>query len=164
MKFIVVIILLISKENLFAQSNSISVGKPVYGIHVTTMNDNMLRGLLLKVKDTSLAVYPGKFKEWKNHERYMPVEFGYHNIQELTLQRKHSALKGMLIGGGIGLSAIAASFLVSQRGTRTGGYQYAIPLLPFGMIVGGIIGSRNQKRYYINGSRPLFAEFQKISK
>lgn len=109
MKITIVIIFLISTLNLFAQSNSIRGEKPIYGIHLTTMNDNMLKGLLLEVKDTSVMVYPGKFKEWKKGTKYMPVEFGYSNIRELALKRKN----------------------------------------------------HSRKRYFINGNRPLFNEFQK---
>ena len=101
MKFITVIIFLISTLNLFAQSNSIGGENPIYGIHLTTMNDNMLKGLLLEVKDTSVMIYPGKFKEWKKGIKYKPVEFGYSNIRELALKRKNHAWKRYFIKGSL---------------------------------------------------------------
>jgi hypothetical protein len=63
------------------------------------MNDNMLKGLLLEVKDTSVMIYPGEFKEWKKGIKYKPVEFGYSNIRELELKRKYQPRKRYFING-----------------------------------------------------------------
>lgn len=97
---------------LSAQTDPVNDKTEIYGIHVTTMNENMLKGILLEVKDTSVLIYPGKFKAWKKNIKYKPVEFGYTNIRDLELKRKN----------------------------------------------------QKWKRYAINGSRPLFNEFQKTTK
>ena len=99
MKTITTIVLLTVTFNLFAQSNSISGEKTIYGIHLTTINGNILKGLLLEVKDTSVLIYPGKFKEWKKDIKYKPVEFGYSNIRELALKRKNHSRKKYYIDG-----------------------------------------------------------------
>ncbi len=99
MRIIIVIIFLISTLNLFAQSNSVSNEKPTHSIHLITMNENMLRGLLLEVKDSSVIIYPGKLKEWKKGIKYKPVEFGYSNIRELELKRNNQPWKKYFING-----------------------------------------------------------------
>lgn len=101
MKTIITIVLLISAVLLFAQTDSVNSKSPVYIIHLTTMNDNILKGLLLEVKDTSVMIYPGKFKEWKKGIKYKPVEFGYSNIRELALKRKNHAWKRYFIKGSL---------------------------------------------------------------
>jgi len=112
MKLIAAIILLTGATVLFAQTDSGDSKIPAYNILLTTVNDNILKGLLLEVKDTSVLIYPGKCKEWKKNIKYKPVEFGYSNIRELELKSKNL----------------------------------------------------RWKRYAINGSRPLFNEFQKTKK
>lgn len=95
-----------------AQTDTVNDKTEIYDIYVTTMNENMLKGLLLEVRDTSVLIYPGKFKEWKKGIKYKPVEFGYSNIRELELKRKY----------------------------------------------------HSWRKYFINGNRPLFNEFQKTTK
>lgn len=103
MKTITTIVLLTVTFNSFAQSNSVSSEKPIYGIHLTTMNENMLKGLLLEVRDSSVLIYPGKFKEWKKDIKYKPVEFGYPNIREMALKTKYRPWKKYYINGSLPL-------------------------------------------------------------
>lgn len=112
MKVIIGFIFLINAAHLSAQTDSVNGKSLHYIIHLTTMNDNILKGLLLEVKDTSILIYPGKFKEWKKGIKYKSVEFGYSNIRELALKRKN----------------------------------------------------HSRKKYYIDGSRPLFNELKKSTK
>lgn len=99
MKLITVILLLISTTGLFAQTDPVNGKIPVYPVQLTTVNDNILKGLLLEVKDTSVLIYPGKFKEWKKNKKYKPVEFGYSNILKLELKRKNLKWKKYAING-----------------------------------------------------------------
>ncbi len=99
MKTIATIILLFSAVHLCAQTDPVSGKTPGFIIHLTTMNDNMLKGLLLEVKDSSVLIYPGKFKEWRKGTKYIPVEFGYSNIRELVLKRKYRSWKKYDIDG-----------------------------------------------------------------
>ncbi len=99
MKTIILIILFTGTSHLFAQTDPVNNKTPRYCLQLTTMNDNMLKGLLLDVKDTSLIIYPGKFKEWEKGIKYKPVEFGYSNILELELKRKYHPRKRYFING-----------------------------------------------------------------
>jgi len=71
------------------ESQLIKHNVPVYRIRITTIQDNVLKGLLTEVKDSSLVIYPGKRKEWKRGVQYPPVEFGFSNIKEVSLKPKN---------------------------------------------------------------------------
>jgi len=86
---------------------------PVYRIRITTMQDNVLKGLLTEVKDSSLVIYPGKRKEWKHGVHYPPVEFGYSNITQISVKKKNGAWRGMLIGGSVGTVTVIPN--ISKR-------------------------------------------------
>jgi hypothetical protein len=116
MNTITVSIFLIT-TSLFGQTGSMNAKMPRYRIHLTTMNDNMLKGLLIDVKDSSLVIYPGKRKEWRSKTHYTPVEFGYPNIQQIALKNKNRALKRMLIAGAIVDSKVRKVFHINGSGT-----------------------------------------------
>jgi hypothetical protein len=120
-----------------------------------------LKGLLLDIRDTSVLIYPGKRKEWRSKTIYTPVEFNYTNIQQMKLKKKNAALKGMLIGGGIGTSIFAGSFLFPNRMEKNHHSFFTFPAIPLWFIAGAIIGGKNKKKFHINGYRPVFNEFQK---
>ena len=89
--------------NVYSQeSQLIKHNVPVYRVRVTTMQDNVLKGLLTEVKDSSLVIYPGKRKEWKHRVHYPPVEFGYSNIKQASVKCKNGSWRSMLIGGNVG--------------------------------------------------------------
>lgn len=98
MKLLTTILLFTCTTDLFAQTDSVN-GKIPNPIHVTTVQENKLKGLLLEVKDTSVIFYPGKLTEWKKNIKYKPVKFGYSNIRELELKRKNHAWKKYPING-----------------------------------------------------------------
>ena len=99
MRTISTTILLLAVTNLFAQANLTKNNVPVYRIHITTMHGNVLKGLLTGIKDSSLVVYPGKKKEWKNKAHYPPVEFNYTNIRKVSLKGKNNGWRVILISG-----------------------------------------------------------------
>ena len=88
-------------DNKIISKVELSNAEEKYKMNYQTMNDNILKGLLLEVKDTSVMIYPGKFKEWKKGIKYKPVEFGYSNIRELALKRKNHAWKRYFIKGSL---------------------------------------------------------------
>lgn len=90
MRTILVVAFLTGTICLFAQRNTVNDKMPGYDIGLTTITGNVFKGLLMQVKDTSLLLYPGNFKEWKANKKFKPVEIGYHNIQEIKLKRKNS--------------------------------------------------------------------------
>ncbi|MEI9909941.1 MAG: hypothetical protein WDO71_09875 [Bacteroidota bacterium] len=161
MKKITIIITLFAGTSLFGQNGSLNSKIPRYRIHLTTMNDNMLKGLLIDVKDSSLVVYPGKRKEWRSKARYAPVEFNYTNIQLVKLKKKNGAWRGMLIGGGVGISVFTASVLLHNGSDKGEVFFYTFPSIPLGFIAGAIISGKNRKKFHIQGCRPIFNEFQK---
>lgn len=99
MKVIVISFFLISAVHQFEKTDPVNGKTPDYSIHLTTMNGNILKGLLLEVKDTSVLIYPGKFKDWKKGTKYKLVEFGFPNIRELALKRKYHSRKKYSING-----------------------------------------------------------------
>ena len=66
----------------------------------------------------------------------------------------------MLIGGGVGATLFAASFLFKNSGTKTVTACLTFPLMPVGVILGGIIGSRKWKKFSINSNRDLYTSFK----
>ena len=99
MRTITTAILLLAVTNLFAQASLVKNNVPVYRIHITTMHDNVLKGLLTGIKDSSLVIYPGKRKEWKHKTHYPPVEFNYTNIRQVRLKGNNSGWRDILISG-----------------------------------------------------------------
>jgi hypothetical protein len=161
MRTIPTVILLFAFTNLFAQDNLMNNNTFVYRIHLTTMHDNMLKGLLTGIKDSSLLIYPGKRKEWANKTHYSLVEFNYANIRQVALKRKNSGWRGMLIGGGIGTAIFASSFLISNQAEKNHPAVFAFFAIPAGIITGAIAGSIHRKNFRISGTAPEFQKFQK---
>ncbi len=159
MKAIPAICLLISSTGLFAQTASVNNKIPGYIIHLTTANDNLLKGLLLNTTDSSANIYPGSPKEWNANKHYKPVLFNYKNIKAIQVQKKNARLHGMMIGGGIGISVFAASFLFQSSSTKQAAACLTFPLIPAGMIIGTITGSRRWKKFYINSNAGSYQSF-----
>ncbi|MBN8698533.1 MAG: hypothetical protein J0L54_02905 [Chitinophagales bacterium] len=99
MKVILLIIFWGSVLYLQAQGNFNRFYQPLGGIHLITMQGNMLKGLLLGIKDTSVIVYPGTGKEWKRNAPYKPIEFGYSSIRELSVKRRNRSWKKYPVNG-----------------------------------------------------------------
>ena len=78
-----------------AQSDSISLAKKQksYMATVRTMDNRTIKGSFYSVNDSQLVMVKSS-----NNHRYIPAE----NIKSFSLQRKNSALRGALIGFGIG--------------------------------------------------------------
>ena len=160
MKKITVIILLVAGTSLHAQNPVLDGNKPVYRIRLKTINDNRLEGLLLEIKDSSVLIYPGKRKDWKNKIRYNTAEFRFSNIQDIRLKRKNGTWRGLMIGGGIGTAVFAGSLLLPNRMEKNHHAVYTFFAIPVGLITGAIVGSRSRKKFHINSSGPVFHEFQ----
>lgn len=158
--FALLFLLAISANN-FAQSNLSFLKKPRYSIHLTTMQGNMLKGLLLLANDSSLIIYPGNRKEWNKKTDYYPVVFICHNVKEIKLGKKNALTKGMLIGGGTGLSAILTTTLLSNATAKGEAVNTAAIAIPAGLMGGAYMGVKNKKNYFINGSSYAFNEFEK---
>lgn len=73
MKFIVTIFFLLIQCFVLAQEQPTI--KPICQVHVTTLGENKMKGLLLLTTDSALAVYPGKHKQWNKGKKYDAVVF-----------------------------------------------------------------------------------------
>lgn len=147
--------------NLSAQVDFEKQIKPRYGIHLVTMEGNMLKGLLLRANDTSVIIYPGKTKDWNKEEAYYPVIFGSSRVKEIKLKKKNGAVKGMMLGGSVGLSAMLTTILLNNTTAKGGNVNTAVIVVPAGIIGGAYMGSKSRKIFNINGSEKAFSEFQK---
>jgi hypothetical protein len=87
-KLSILLLLLVSSFGNHAQGNTSFKSKPRYKIHLTTIQGNFLKGLLMQKNDSSLIIYPGKRKEWNKNIKYLPITFEYNNVQEIKLKRK----------------------------------------------------------------------------
>lgn len=161
MKAIFIIVLTLSGYCLSAQQNKTNTIKPRFGIELTTMQGNMLKGLLLSVKDTSIIIYPGKKKEWNKKMEYYPVIFGCSNLREIKLKKKSGAVKGMLAGSNIGLSAIPTTIVLNNATAKGENSNNAVIVVPAGIIGSAYMGSKSKKNFNINGNKKAFIEFQK---
>lgn len=148
--------------NVYSQESQLMKhNAPVYRIRITTMQDNVLKGLLTEVKDSSLVIYPGKRKEWKHGVKYPPVEFSYSNIKQASVKRKNGAWRGMLIGGSIGTVIFATSFIVPNWMEKNHPAVFAFFAIPVGLITGAIAGGTHHKHHAIDGNAQSFQKFQK---
>ena len=85
---LIAIIFLFISSYLSAQQQEQAI-KPICGIHVTTMQENKMKGLLLMTKDSLLIVYPGKRKDWNKGKKYSPVIFSCSRIKRITIKKKY---------------------------------------------------------------------------
>lgn len=160
MKYIIIIIFFLTAGKLSAQSYNPRITTPVYLIELITAEENMLKGLLLQVQDSSVSIYPGKPKEWSSHKLFKAVTFDYTHLKQISLQKKNSKKNGMLAGLGIGASLFAASFLFKDRNTRRAVACLTFPLVPIGGIIGIHLGSHKWKKFNINRNPDLFNAFK----
>ena len=161
MKKYLISILLIVNSCISAQENNDGLIKPRYTVDLTTMQGNVLKGLLLQVNDTSVIIYPGKRKEWNRKEAYYAVEFGFSRISGIKLKKKNGVVKGVALGGSIGLSAILATVLLNNATSKGEAVNNVVLVVPAGIIGGGYAGSKSKKDFNINGNEKAFIEFQK---
>lgn len=142
---------------LFAQQQEQKI-KPICRIHVTTMQENKMKGLLLATSDSFLIVYPGKMSYWNKGKKYDAVVFGCSRIKKITLKKNTRVIKGMLIGAVIGTLPLLAGHSPDDK---SGIAALAALTAPVGAITGTIFGVTAQKTFPINGSGTSFNEFKK---
>jgi len=143
--------------NLFCQAGDKTI-KPVCKIHITTLGENGLRGLLLFTNDSSVIVYPGSRKQWNNGKKFNAVVFNSIRIKRITIKKNNRALKGMTIGTAVGALPMLAG---SKDGDKSGLQELTQLTLPVGGLTGAMLGLTEQKSFYIDGSIILFREFKK---
>ena len=164
---LVMTLLLMALTGLIAQKDSLTEMRLRYKIELTTADKNVLQGWFVNSRNSSLLVYTGTQRDWKNNAQYNLVQFDYNNIQLVKLKKRNSGAKGMLIGAGIGAAIFASSFLIPEKGCgckQVGPEVFAFFGIPVGMIAGSIIGAIHKKKFRINSSKSNFNAFKNIIK
>jgi hypothetical protein len=163
-----------------AQTDSTSGKKQkVFNATVTTMDSKTLKGSLFTVNDTQLIL------RTNDQQMVVPAE----NLKSFTVKRKHSALRGALIGFGVGAAAgiiiglasgsdpvmaypnpnedplLIGSMVVAMNNAfaMTAGQKAVaggLGLGATGAIVGTIIGSVAKKKFIIGGKKEKFHDLQ----
>ncbi|MEO7048300.1 MAG: hypothetical protein ABI091_23575 [Ferruginibacter sp.] len=151
-KFISSFVLLIIVHSSFARNITTANHRPRYYASIQTMNGKIVKGLLLQMEDSSVALFPGKWKKIRKGVIHDSVVITYLQARQIKLKKKNSLLKGLLIGGGIGF---APAFF------GEGGAYVALLTFPIGIITGAIVGITSGKKYFINGN---YAAFNKMKK
>ena len=151
----------------------------VFNASVTTMDGKTLKGSLSAANDTQLIL------KTNNQQMVVPGE----NLKSFTVKRKHSALRGALIGFGVGAAAgiiiglasgndpvmtypnpnedplLLGSMVVAMNNAfaMTAGQKAiagGLGLGATGAIVGTIIGSIAKKKFTIGGKKEKFHDLQ----
>jgi len=164
-----------------AQTDSAAEKKQkIFIASVTTMDKKLLKGYLSAVNDTQLIL------KSNNQRMVVPAE----NLKSFTMKRKHSALRGALIGFGVGAAAgiiiglasgndpvmtynpgpygdplglEAIGVAMNNSFAMTAGQKAVfggIGLGVTGAVVGTIIGAVAKKKFIIGGKKEKFHDLQ----
>jgi hypothetical protein len=137
----------------FAQKAASGNYQPRYYASITSMDNKIKKGVMIQLNDSSVALYPDKWRKFYNKRiTHDTVVIAYSQIQKIKLKKQGRLLKGLAIGGVIGLSPIVFG---------QGGAFVAILTFPVGIITGAIVGATSSEKYFINGN---YAAFNKMKK
>lgn len=132
----VVILSFFMMVNAMAQHDEQIIVKPICKIQITTMNSNMLKGLMLKTYDSVLVIYPGKRKEWNRNKEYRVAVYSYTKIKKIIVKRNGRVMKGIAIGTSIGALPI---FAAQSKNEKAGLADFSAITIPAGMIAGAVL-------------------------
>jgi hypothetical protein len=163
-----------------AQTDSAAKKQKIFIASVTTMDSKSLKGSLYAVNDTQLILRAN------NNQLRVPAE----NLKSFTVKRKHSALRGALIGFGVGAAAgiliglasgndpvmtytpdpygdplglEAIGVAMNNAFAMTAGEKAVVGGVGLGItgaIVGTIIGAVAKKKFTIGGKKEKFHDLQ----
>ena len=68
-------------------------------------------------------------------------------------------MKGMLIGGAVGMLPAIASSITGHTGTKGSYAVISVITVPVGMISGGVIGMSSGRKFSIEGERDKYQQF-----
>ena len=154
--FTLLLSLFIAAESM-AQHNEQVIIKPICKIHITTVNGNMLKGLLLLTYDSVVIIYPGKRQEWNRNKEYRPAVYSYSKIKKISIKKNARVLKGISFGAAIGALPLFAGLSKTEKDALA---RVSAITIPAGMIAGAVFGFASQRKFQINASDSLFHDFQ----
>jgi hypothetical protein len=137
----------------FAQNTASGTYRPRYYASVTSTDSKIQKGVMIQLNDSSIVLYPGNWQKFYNEKIIQDsVAITYSHIQQIKLKKRGGLVKGLAIGGVIGLSPIVFG---------QGGAFVAILSFPVGIITGAIVGATSSKKYFINGNYVVFHKMEK---
>ncbi|HVE61780.1 MAG TPA: hypothetical protein VNA26_08170 [Chitinophagaceae bacterium] len=145
-----------------SQDDTIFSAKPRHSIKIFTLNSNTSDGILMRTNDSSVFVYPGNFREWKQQKTFPIAITPYYNINKIQTKKRGGLIQGILIGAGIGIMPIFLDAIFTPKGgvrSAEGGAYVSIVAVPLGILVGGIVGGSSKKKFQIEGNETKFQRF-----
>jgi len=143
-----------------AQNNKALKHIPKHTIWITTNEGKVIKGILVSSSDFSVEIFPGNKSEYGKQQKISLVKESYVNIDKIRIHKKNAGLKGLLIGGGIGLAPGLIGPIFGKNTGEAGSF-LSIITFPVGIITGGIIGITSKKRFLIGGDKRKFYAFHK---
>lgn len=132
-----------------AQATTARVEKPVRA-WVYTKQGSIQEGILYGFNNDAFVLYPGTAKDYINKKERDLTSIKYDNINLIKVKKHGGVLRGLLIGGAIGIAPVVFG---------QGGAFVAIVTFPLGVITGAIVGATSKKKYLINGDLDAFNKF-----
>ena len=153
---------------ILSAQDSTHILKKRYKVSLTNSDNLVIKGYLVSLTDSSLNIIRTRKKGHRSASNSLRLtSINYNEIKKVTLRRKGSAVKGLLIGAASGASFGAIKGYIS--GDDTGGpYCFIcftaaekanIGAVVFGALgagIGGAIGEGVHKTFIINGERKNF--------
>lgn len=160
MRIIFINLLLFLVLTASAQNDSALRPVPKENIWMFTTGGDLVKGILINTTDSPVSIFPGKPSKWDRRSKILVANQSYLNIANIRTRKKGALLKGLLIGGGVGLLPVLLGSLFGTSAGQGGAY-VSIITFPVGIITGSIIGSTSKKKFFIGGDRTRFLRFRK---
>ena len=144
----------------FAQSKTLINPNPRYHIFLKLIEGKSIKGLLIQLEDSTVMMFQGNRKQWKNNANATTINYNYSQIQKIKLKRKNGLLRGALIGTVAGFLPLLVGSLFGPDVAYTGTF-ISIFTVPLGFISGSINGGILPKTYYIGGDCYEFLDLKK---
>lgn len=134
--------------------------RPRYKVSLQTIDEKMVKGLLIEIKDSSIIVFPGNSNRIGSEEMSRVENINYAQIQQFTLKHRNGLINGMGIGAGIGILPALVGGIFGPS-TGEGGAYVSVITFPLGLITGTIIGATSHKKFNLHGDFSQFHNFKK---
>ncbi len=134
-----------------AQKENTIMQKPLK-VWIYSKDNKEQKGILTGSTATTVLIYPGSLKEYKNQSSPQSLSISYESIYLIKIKKANGLLGGLAKGGLIGLTPVIFG---------EGGAYAAIIAFPLGVIIGSIVGATSKKTFEINGDISSFQKFTK---